>query len=62
MLTIERALSQYTDAVDADDSRCINHIIKDLPVEEHEEFLELAALIESLHTATSNNMKGVVTL
>lgn len=56
MLTIGRALSQYTDAVNADDRRCIDRMIKELPVEEREEFLESAALIEILHTAANNNM------
>ena len=45
MLTIERALSRYTDKVLAGDGNCIDSIMNELSMEDRKEFIESAALI-----------------
>lgn len=49
MLTIERALSRYTDEVLAGGGNCIDDIINELTMEDRKEFVESAALIRVLH-------------
>lgn len=60
MLTIERALSRYTDEVLAGGDNCIDSIIKELSIEDRKEFIESAALIQALHYQNqSSNFKSV---
>lgn len=49
MLTIERALSRYTDEVLAGGDNCIDSIVKELSIEDQKEFLESVELIRILH-------------
>lgn len=49
MLTIERALSRYTDEVLAGGGNCIDDIMDELSTEERKEFKESAALIRTLY-------------
>lgn len=50
MLTIEHALTRYTDEVLAGNSNCISSILEELPSKEHKEFLESAMIIQALYS------------
>lgn len=49
MLTIERALSRYTDEILAGGGNCIDGIMNELSMEDRKEFIESAALIRALY-------------
>lgn len=49
MLTIERALSRYTDEVLAGGGDCIDDIMDELSTGDRKEFIESAALIQALY-------------
>lgn len=49
MLTIEKALSQYTDEVLAGNDDCLDRLVNELAVEDAEEFLESARIIHILY-------------